>query len=428
VVTKNEALQTELSADKKAKKDLETAYTELEARLREKTAELEQAKEIHTKHKEVEDRLQGTVSMYSKQEKEQQKTHIELEGKLNEKIGELEQTKRALTKHKKEEELLQKSHKALEAQLKMRSSELAKSNELLAEHKKKESTAHKDHAQLESQLKELSAELSKTERIYSRLRKAKKEVKQTKEENRKLSLELRNACRKLKEAHNELLRRDRKKVKHGSLVTGITHEVKEPLSGIFQAVETLHGKFKMGDPKKEVAEDIIKKIKKFEGKIDELSNYGRKINLNLRRYNLIRCLNTNLSIMRPICRVRRVKVNRQYSPLPSMEIDDEKINQALHYVIENAIQAMPKGGILSAYAGLDEPAKAAIIKIHNTGPLAGRKRLKENRLDLGLAIARRIISKHGGRIKIENRVSGRNKGGAFIIRLPLKHQTLTKVR
>jgi len=373
LLSKNEALQAEIGKDKKANKDLETAYAELEAMLKEKIVELDQAKEL-------------------------------------------------LARRKKEEELLRRSHKALEVQLKIRSSELAKSNELLAEHKKKERAAHKDHTHLESQLKEISARAAEIERMYPRLKKAKKEARQERKENRKLSLELQKAYRKLKEAHNELLRRDKKKIKPGSLVAGIVREAKDPLYAIFHDLETLHGKFKMGDPKREVAGDIIKKIKKFEGKIDELSNYGRKINLNLRRYNLIRCLNTNLAIMRPICRVRRVKVNKQYSPLPSMEIDDEKINQALHYVMENAIQAMPKGGILSAYAGLDEPAKAAVIKIHNTGPLVGRNRLKENRLDIGLTIARRIISKHGGRIKIENKVSGRNKGGAFIIRLPLQHQ------
>ena len=110
--------------------------------------------------------------------------------------------------------------------------------------------------------------------------------------------------------------------------------------------------------------------------------------------------------------------------LPPVVADRDRIKQVLLNLVLNALQAMPGGGTLTLEAGLSGGGVTLAVMDTGSGiPSEVLPRLfepyvttKVKGLGLGLAIARRIVEAHGGRIEAENRPEG---GSRFRVTLPL---------
>jgi signal transduction histidine kinase len=109
--------------------------------------------------------------------------------------------------------------------------------------------------------------------------------------------------------------------------------------------------------------------------------------------------------------------------LPRIEVDRTLVVAALAGLAENALDAMPRGGVLTLraeYAGED----AIAITASDTGPgipCELRERVFEpffstrgGGTGLGLSIAREVVRAHGGRIEI-----GERPGGGARVRIEL---------
>jgi len=117
--------------------------------------------------------------------------------------------------------------------------------------------------------------------------------------------------------------------------------------------------------------------------------------------------------------------------LPKINVDKERLEEALGVFFENAILYTPEGGNIEVEVYKDK--KRIIFSISDTGigieknkiPYIFTKffRTKEamaidmDRAGLGLSIAKDIIERHKGTIKVESR--GKNYGSRFTVSLPI---------
>ena len=116
------------------------------------------------------------------------------------------------------------------------------------------------------------------------------------------------------------------------------------------------------------------------------------------------------------------------SPLSRLLADRVRVQQVLHNLLSNAFKFTPEGGFITVTA--KQVGLELEVAVRDTGvgvPLADQKRIfeayeqagpkegQQKGVGLGLAIARRLVELHGGRIWVE---SAPGQGSTFTFRLP----------
>jgi signal transduction histidine kinase len=139
---------------------------------------------------------------------------------------------------------------------------------------------------------------------------------------------------------------------------------------------------------------------------------------------------------------KRVRVVRSYLPgLPRVNADAKQLGQVFLNLVLNAIQAMPHGGQISLRTGLREAeggegegarghGDMVEVVVADTGPGIPPHLLdeifkpfittKHRGTGLGLAVSRRIVEDHGGRIAAESQPG---HGATFRVCLPVRPLT-----
>jgi signal transduction histidine kinase len=114
--------------------------------------------------------------------------------------------------------------------------------------------------------------------------------------------------------------------------------------------------------------------------------------------------------------------------LPKLQVDAQLLRQALVNVLNNALEAMPRGGSLTIEARRQEREGRswARISIRDTGQGVPPELLprvfepffttKASGTGVGLAIVKRVVEAHGGKVEAH---CGRGRGMTVALWLPL---------
>jgi signal transduction histidine kinase len=212
----------------------------------------------------------------------------------------------------------------------------------------------------------------------------------------------------------------------GELAGMIGHDLRNPLTGISTAAYYLKRKYgSLMDEKGQDMLEVIEKDVNYSNKIvSDLLEYSRPIMLNLQEMDPKSAVAEALSHVDFPKNVQLIDLTKS---TPTIKIDVDKMKRVFINLIKNAIDAMPNGGkLIVTSEKMNDKVKIAFADTGQGISEENQKRLfgplfttKAKGMGLGLAICKRIVEAHGGRISADSIV---DKGTTFIITIPVKPQ------
>ena len=207
----------------------------------------------------------------------------------------------------------------------------------------------------------------------------------------------------------------------------VGHDIRNPLQAIVGELYLAKDEVVSlpdGDAKKNVQESITcieENLFYIDKIIADLQNYTKPLKPNKEKVNIEKVIEEALLIV-PIPNNLQVSISIEES-FPQFTADFAMLKRALMNLIQNAVQAMPKGGSLNINAKCK--GKHAYISVEDTGegiPEEVKSKLftplfttKSKGQGFGLAVVKRLVEAQGGKISFESK---QGKGTTFTIQLP----------
>jgi two-component system NtrC family sensor kinase len=239
----------------------------------------------------------------------------------------------------------------------------------------------------------------------------------------------------LQRAHDHALRFE-KMASIGKMAAVVAHEINNPLSGILTYAKLLRkwveGGESAGEKRAETAqclELIAAESRRCGDLVKNLLTFSRTSAVNIQPSDVNVVIERALRLVQHQLELANIHLQLEFpASLPLALCDAPQIEQVMLVLIQNAIDAMPKGGNLWVVTRT-RPAKTEIeIEIRDDGmgipqdilpqifePFLTTKESGHG-VGLGLAISRSIIEQHNGRIEVQSEAG---KGTRFSLTLPV---------
>ena len=231
--------------------------------------------------------------------------------------------------------------------------------------------------------------------------------------------------RELDHARAQMARSDRLAAV-GRLAAGVAHEINNPLGGVLTfATLALEG-LPADDRRRGDLEEIVRQAVRCREIVAELLEFSRPREPHMRPENLNSPVSRALALLEKQAAFHNITIERRLAPrLADTRMDASQMEQVLMNVILNAADAMGERGTLTVRTW-DEDAETC-VEISDTGcgippeqidaifdPFYTTKPPGQG-TGLGLAVAHRIVSDHGGHIEVKSRPG---LGTSLTVRLP----------
>ena len=245
-------------------------------------------------------------------------------------------------------------------------------------------------------------------------------------ENSQLYGQLKKQLEEIERTQDQLIRSARL-ASLGELSTNVAHEINNPLTAILSYTAMMLENAPDTDPNREKLKIIYDETMRIRYIVRNLLDFARQTEPRRDNCCAADVTKDTLNLIRHLAKVANVEIVEEYAPhMPMVSIDINQIKQALLNIFNNALYAMPNGGILKA--AVEEGNGWIKIHIHDTGagipkdiihkifdPLFTTKH-ETNGAGLGLSVSHGIIERHGGEIEVK---SEHGKGSIFTIKLPI---------
>lgn len=234
------------------------------------------------------------------------------------------------------------------------------------------------------------------------------------------------------------------------LVFGMAHQIRNPCAIIKSNANLLLQKNNLTPEMRHSLEAIVNGVKYLEERLAEFVEFSKPLRLNLKPVSLKQLLQQVVSMVRERAQMQKIFISHQVDEkLILQKVDSQQIFLALLNILINAIESMPQeGGAVMIRAELlrlsdeqmnrwsrqsgSQPVNQSTdgnfvkISIADTGCGIHPRDLpevfspfystKKGGIGIGLAVAKRIIDAHNGRISV---ASTQGKGTTVTIQLPL---------
>lgn len=213
----------------------------------------------------------------------------------------------------------------------------------------------------------------------------------------------------------------------GDMAAAVAHEIRNPLNAVSMGLQRLRVEFQPGEAEeyRRLLELVGGEVRRLNAIVEEFLSLARPLPLKPGPVRVPDLVEEILGLVEAEARRAGIRIEPALLPdLPLLRADRDRLKQVLLNLVLNALQAMPGGGVLTL--GAAPVGDLLILTVADTGagiPPEVLPRLfepyvttKARGLGLGLAIARRIVEAHNGRIEAETEPG---RGTRFRITLPL---------
>lgn len=218
----------------------------------------------------------------------------------------------------------------------------------------------------------------------------------------------------------------------GQMAAGLAHEIRNPLVSIRTFTQLLPERYDDEEFRSGFLDLTLAEIDRISALVGELLSFARPDadTPPVRRVDVADALERTCMLLRSQARGAGVALDLELDgALPEAAIDEDRLRQVVLNLIVNAIQACPGRGhvVVSARAEVCGGGVDGIcVQVSDDGPgmtaeVARRVfepffTTRAEGTGLGLALARRIVAEHGGRLELETQAG---QGATFSVYLPV---------
>ncbi len=209
----------------------------------------------------------------------------------------------------------------------------------------------------------------------------------------------------------------------GSLASGLHHEIKNPLAAVSLHVQLLEEQLddqETSDEVREMLTVVNTEMARIGRVLESFRDFAELDHLAVVKVNAADLVHRQVRLISPQATRSNIDVSVSIpdEPLPSLWVDDVKLEQVFMNLFVNALEAMPRGGSLHISI---HPVNAPIgeslsIQIADTGtgiPEAFRKNImdpyfttKNDGTGMGLAFSDKVIRQHNGALDFHCTATG----------------------
>ncbi|NOY61407.1 MAG: HAMP domain-containing protein [Calditrichaeota bacterium] len=237
----------------------------------------------------------------------------------------------------------------------------------------------------------------------------------------------------LKEAHKKELNHSRKLATVGEMAASFAHELKNPLTGIYNAIEIII-KESNNEKNTAVLEEIKSQAERVTRAIDDLLDFSNLKEPFLRLGDINELVASVHSAAINGLKGRKIQINLELDEsIPRFKFDRDLIGKAVENLVINAIQSTPDGGEIWVKTKFDRGENVAWVIVKDTGCGVPKDTIdkiftpffttRHQGTGLGLSIAQDIVEKHFGEIFVE---SNNGSGAIFSFTLPVNSEPQLK--
>jgi len=228
----------------------------------------------------------------------------------------------------------------------------------------------------------------------------------------------------------ERLDQSRRLAELGEMAARVAHEVRNPLNAITGAAHFLATEYTEDETLQKFTNLIKRQSTRVNQVASDLLYVSKPLQTRLKSVNLHAVIDQALDSLCEQVREYGIQVALERTPdLPAIEADELQIEQALHNILQNAVEAMSAGGTLRIFSKVVTGSGTVEIGIHDSGqgiPRQNRERIfqsffttKTKGTGLGLTIVQRVVKNHGGEVLMEHPESG---GTIVNLRFPVRNK------
>ncbi len=239
-----------------------------------------------------------------------------------------------------------------------------------------------------------------------------------------LALALYHFTRREEEHQREMARRE-SLAQLGEMGAMLAHEIRNPLAGI-KGYAQLIGKKPRDERNGGFAQHIVSESLRMEALVNDLLTFAKSDTASMTTVNLAVIVSHAATLLLPEAEEHQIEIIREAQENILIDGNRDRLSQVLLNVVKNAIQATPDGGTVRINAGVD--CGYATVTVSDNGHGISQEDMprifepffttKARGTGLGLALCRKIVEEHGGKITVHSVV---DEGTSVSLAFPI-HQ------